>query len=90
MASSDHTGNQAAEKTREEWLEMYPDIYFGESGNEDGNQTIMTDGTTDWDMSGYKLTRPAKWVSTPSRRQREGDNRSTVAVGNPTTPLLRR
>ena len=83
-----HTGNEAPEKTREEWVEMFPEIQFVE---QDG-QTVMTDGTSEWDMSGYKLTRPAKWVRTPSgnRRQREGDNQSKVAVGNPTTPLVRR
>ena len=83
---------QAPEKTREEWQQIFPDIHFGHSGDDDGNQEIMTDGETEWDMAGYKLSKPAKWVRTPdgNRRQREGDNQSKVAVGNPTTPLLRR
>ena len=83
-------GNQAPEKTREEWQQIFPNIYFGLSGL--SNQEIMTDGETEWDMAGYKLSKPAKWVRTPdgNRRQREGDNQSKVAVGNPTTPLLRR
>ena len=70
-------GNQAPEKTRE---------------SSSSEEWIITDGETEWDMAGYKLTKPAKWVRTPdgNRRQREGDNQSTVAVGNPTTPLLRR
>ena len=69
---------------------MYEDISFVYSG--DSNQEIMTDGETEWDMAGYKLSKPAKWVRTPdgNRRQREGDNQSKVAVGNPTTPLFRR
>ena len=81
---------QAPEKTREEWQHMYEDISFVYSG--DSNQEIMTDGETEWDMAGYKLSKPAKWVRTPdgNRRQREGDNQSKVAVGNPTTPLFRR
>ena len=80
------------------------DIYFGGASVVEGNQApektressseewIITDGETEWDMDGYKLSKPAKWVRTPdgTRRQREGDNQSKVAVGNPTTPLLRR
>ena len=86
-------GNQAPEKTREEWQQLFPGIQFGNSGYDDGNQQeVMTDGDNEWDMAGYKLSMPAKWVRTPdgARRQREGDNQSKVAVGNPTTPLVRR
>ena len=81
------TGTLGKVKTPEEWQEMDPNAWVTLA---DGQQ-VMTDGTTEWDLSGNKPARPGTWVNTVrGPAQARGRQPLQGKVGHATLPLLRR